>query len=166
MNSYTTFLKTSWCWNLGTFLSLGIAGLLLRAIRCDALAATPGFLVTISKTDIAVGAEHIFAGIGVPAGIAFMFILIIWFGEKNPRRSFPLGVNALLFGFVLSFSALAYSFHMWQHEIKQATVAVYSGPARGYLQDWQLIAGSVGIAIFWITNFFHWTTRGTTSHST
>lgn len=152
------FLKSVWRWNLLAFLLLGTVGIAMRGAAYNLFALPPG-LIALARTDVAVYVEHLFAGIGVPAGILGMIVFIMWTGERNTQKP-HLSVRLIdaLFIFGLLFSSVGYLMHMMSHEMEQAFVSVYGGPAYGAIQQGQVLVGLTGILLFTVLNWSHWRT--------
>jgi phosphatidylserine synthase len=152
------FLKSVWRWNLLSFLLLGTVGMAMRGAAYNYFGLSPG-LIALARTDVAVYVEHLFAGIGVPAGMLGMIVFIMWTGERNTHKppSQRQLINAL-FIFGLLFSSVGYLMHMMSHEMEQAFVSVYGGPPYGAIQQGQVFVGLTGILLFTVLNWSHWRT--------
>jgi hypothetical protein len=151
------FQKSVWHWNLLAFLLLGTVGIAMRGAAYN-LVAIPQDLIALARTDVAVYVEHLFAGIGVPAGILGMIVFIMWTGERNTRKPPSHRLIDALFIFALLFSSVSYLMHMMSHEMEQAFVSVYGGPAYGAIQQGQVLVGLTGILLFTVLNWSHWRT--------
>jgi hypothetical protein len=151
-----TYLYSSWRRNMRTFLWLGTIGLAMRAAAFGVF-QLPAEAVSLARTDLAVYIEHFLAGVGVPAGILGVLVFFMWTAERSSRKPpSPRRVIDALFIFCLLFASIGYLMHMLAHELEQAFVAVYGGPAYGAVQQGQVFIGLVGILLFTVKNWSHW----------
>lgn len=144
---------------LQLFFLLGVVGLVLRSIRNEWI-AVPDTLFSLVDNNFVVGIEHLFAGVGVPAGIAATFLLLSLIGQSKgglklwQKRITELIESPIYYWLFVMLGGFGYGWHIFEHEFRQTEQAGYWGTPKVYLDNWQIIIGVFGIFIFWIYAYF------------
>lgn len=152
----TARVRRTWALCVFAFLCLGTPAIVMRAARSGEYPQLKA-LRSLASTDATVGLEHFAAGIGVPAGILAVFLILYLACDRVPaRREMSPRMIAFIVLLIGVAAGVAYGFHIWEHESEQAFRSVYGGPPRGTIQWWQVMLGWSGIITFWYAILYEW----------